>query len=213
MFSRIRSLPHPVTAVLFGGTLLVLLVLALQTRAAPLKTPAGPTTATPRPSARGELQPVSQAKVGTLNGGILASLAVAVGEGVREKQEIGRVQGPAGTEVLTAPWAGTITGMLAHVGDTVIPGAIVATVADLSRLQVETTDVDEFIVAHIVPRQAVTVAVEALDFSEFQGYVRSVALQPQVNSTGDRHYPVIIDLAETTPDLRAGMSVRVYFSD
>lgn len=209
---RIRSLPRPLLLPL----VLILVALAVvvcqstgtksQTRAAANPTPPGV-------SARGELQPVAQAKVGTLNGGVVTSLSVAVGAKVRAEQEIARVRGPAGAEVLTAPWAGTITGVLVHDGDSVTPGKVIATVADLTRLQVETTDVDEYIVASVHVGQEVIMIVEALDYGEFHGYVRSVALQPQTNSTGDSHYPVIIDLTETTPDLRAGMSVRVYFQE
>ena len=46
--------------------------------------------------------------------------------------------------MLVAPWRGTITDIPVHVGDTVPVGAVVASMGDLSRLQVETTDVDEF---------------------------------------------------------------------
>jgi len=39
--------------------------------------------------------------------------------------------------------------------------------------------------------------------------VRSVALEPQLNDTGDQHYPVIIDLPAAPAGLRPGMTVRI----
>ncbi|MBI2322532.1 MAG: HlyD family efflux transporter periplasmic adaptor subunit, partial [Chloroflexi bacterium] len=137
---------------------------------------------------------------------------VEVGEAVREQQEIARVRGPGGTEVLVAPWDGTITSLPVQVGDTVLPGALIATVGDLSRLQVETTDVDEFIIAYVRRGQAVTLSVDALDGRLLRGRVRSVALEPQRSAEGDEHYPVVIDLAEIPVELRPGMTVRVNFS-
>jgi biotin carboxyl carrier protein len=173
------------------------------------------TTATPtaaanaRLIAHGVVTPVSQARVGTLSGGVLLGVGVAIGQRVEAQVELARVQGPAALEVLTAPFAGTVTGLLAHTGDTLVPGAGVMLVADLSRLQVETTDVDEFLIGHISSGQSVALQVEALDRRELTGKVRTVSLQPQSTTGGDQHYPVSIDLGGSQPDLRPGMSVRI----
>lgn len=150
--------------------------------------------------------------MGTIAGGVAASIAVDVGEPVGEQQEIARIRGAAGVEVLVAPIRGTITGIPVHVGDTVIAGTIVATVGDLSRLQVETTDVDEFLIARVRPGQRVTLTIDALE-REVAGQARTVALEPVVAAGGDQHYPVVIDLAEVIPELRPGMTVRVLFRD
>jgi hypothetical protein len=93
-----------------------------------------------------------------------------------------------------------------------VPGTTVATIGDLSHLQIETTDVDEFLIAHVQRGQAVVVTVDALDQRPFRGYVRTVALQFQKNDSGDDHYPVVIDLADPTSALRPGMTVRVDFA-
>lgn len=197
--------------------LLVLLVVAVAAASLPAlqgRAPNPTPTRTPRPSdltARGELQPIARARVRSLAGGVVTSLSVEVGQTVAKEQEIARVRGPDRTEVLTAPLAGVVTGVLANVGDTVVAGRDVATVADLSRLQVETTDVDEFIVADVYPGQEVRIAIDAVEGQLARGYVRTVAPQPQPNATGDLHYPVVIDVAGGTSDLRPGMSVRVYF--
>ena len=102
-----------------------------------------------------------------------------------------------------------MTGIVAHVGDTLVAGATVVTVADLSRLHVETTDVDEFLISHVHPGDAVAVEVEALDRRQLTGRVQTVGLQPQTNSAGDQQYPVTIDLGGSLVDLRPGMSVRI----
>lgn len=172
---------------------------------APVTAPVSPLTA------RGKVEPARQARIGTIGGGVVASLSVQVGQTVDEQQEIGRIRNPNGAEVLTAPWRGTVTGMPAHDGDTVMPGTVVATVADLSRLQIETTDVDEFLIADIRPSQSVTMTIDALDRQEIRGVVRSVGLQTQTSATGDESYPVVIDIAGTVPSIRPGMSVKVYF--
>ncbi len=165
----------------------------------------------PRLTARARVVPVRQAKIGTLTGGVVATLSVQVGQSVEEQQEVARVRSAAGTEVLTAPWSGTVTGLPVQAGDTVLQGTTIAYVADLRRLQVETTDVDEFLIASIHPGQSVTMTVDALDRREYRGTVRTVGLQQQASPSGDEHYPVVVDLNGATADLRPGMSTRVYF--
>jgi hypothetical protein len=124
------------------------------------------------------------------------------------------VRGPDGTiEVLTAPWRGTITTVPVHLGDTAMPATIVATVGDLSRLQVETTDVDEFLIAHVRKGQLLPMTVDALDGREIQGYVGSVALELQPIANGDEHYPVVLELVDPPPELRPGMVVRVHLPE
>jgi ABC-type lipoprotein export system ATPase subunit/biotin carboxyl carrier protein len=164
------------------------------------------------PTARGEIRPIAQAKIGTLHGGVVNRLAVSVGQNVDEAQEIARINGPDGSaELLVAPWRGTITDIPVHVGDTVAVGAVVASIGDLSRLQVETTDVDEFIVGRVKPGNMVLVTVDALDQRQLRGRIRSVSLEPRPNADGDDAYPTIIDLELPPPELRIGMSVRVAF--
>ena len=175
-----------------------------------------PPTPTPdtqlRLSARGRIAPARQARVGTLYGGVVNRLAPEVGTEVDEQDEVARVRGPNGTEVLTAPFPGTITGQLVNLGDTVLPGATLVTVGSLSHLRVETTDVDEFLIAQIWPGQRVQVRVDALDRRQLGGIVQSVSLEPQRTTTGDQHYPVVVELDGQFADLRSGMTVRLEFS-
>jgi multidrug efflux pump subunit AcrA (membrane-fusion protein) len=200
---------------IIGGLVLVLLIggawALAQPRAAPAPTPVA-ATATVRLTARGKVQPVQQARVGTLTGGVVVRLTAVPGERVVEQGEIARVRGPNGVvEVLTSPWAGTVTAVPVNYGDTVQPGATIATLGDLSSLQVETTDVDEYLIGKIDRGQTVELVVDALDGRVLTGVVQRVTLQPQPNSTNDEHYPVVIGLTEVPPNLRAGMSVRITF--
>jgi multidrug efflux pump subunit AcrA (membrane-fusion protein) len=175
-----------------------------------------PATSTPTPAvsltAHGTVEPIAHATIATMNGGIVRSLAVQVGQDVGNRQEIAEISSASGTEILVAPWHGTITGLSAHVGDTLMPGAAVATIGDLSRYQVETTDVDEYLIGQIHPNQSVTMTVEALGGRHLTGTVDTVALTQQTSSAGVANYPVVIRLFANDPDLRPGMTVRITFS-
>jgi multidrug efflux pump subunit AcrA (membrane-fusion protein) len=214
-FTRWRRLPRAIRWLVVG--LLVVLIVGLVAQQA--RPAAAPSSTTPtavaggRLIAHGTVAPVSQARVGTLNGGVLLSVSVNVGDSVDAQRELARVRGVSDVEVLTAPFAGTVTGVLAHVGDTLVPGAGVLTIADLGRLQVETTDVDEFLISHVHPGQSVALEIDALNGRELTGRVQTVSLQPQTTSAGDQQYPVTIDLGGTPPDLRPGMSVRISVPD
>jgi multidrug efflux pump subunit AcrA (membrane-fusion protein) len=202
-------------AVILLGLIVVVGLVARQAASTPQQaaTATPPVSSASRLVAHGAVAPVSQARVGALGGGVLLRLSVAIGDRVEAQTELARVRGPSDVEVLTAPFAGTVTGVLAHEGDTLVAGATVVQVADLSRLQVETTDVDEFLISHVQRGQAVSLQIEALDRRDLSGRVRTVALQPQTTPGGDQHYPVTIDLGSTPTDLRPGMSVRITFPD
>ncbi len=205
-------------AVIVVGLFAVVGVVGVVARQAATPPPQAATATAPVASAsrlvaHGVVAPVSQARVGSLGGGVLLRLSVAIGDSVEAQTELARVRGPSEVEVLTAPFAGTVTGVLAHTGDTLVAGATVVQVADLSHLQVETTDVDEFLIGHVQRGQSVSLQIEALDRRDLSGRVRAVALQPQTTPGGDQHYPVTIDLGSTPADLRPGMSVRITFPE
>ena len=108
---------------------------------------------------------------------------------------------------LRAPFTGTITVVPVNVGEMVQPGQAVLTLADLSRLQVETTDLSERDVSRIAIGQAATVFIEALG-AEFAGHVVRIAPQATLIG-GDVVYPVTVELDEQPPGARWGMSVEV----
>jgi multidrug resistance efflux pump len=174
-----------------------------------------PPVANPAPVtllAHGQVTPAHQARVGTQAGGVVQQLSVGVGARVLAQTPLAWVRGPSGTEVVTAPFNGTVTNVFVHEGDTLAPAATVAVVADLQSLQVESNDVDEFLIAHVALGEVVQVSVDALDNATLQGRVTSVAMLPEP-STGSAatHYPVTINLEWVPSDVRAGMSVRIMF--
>jgi len=164
-------------------------------------------------TARGLVQPVRSARVGTLNGGVVRQLNVALDNEVTEQSVVAWVAGPAGTEVVTAPFAGLVTNVLVHEGDTVLPGTVIAVVADTRSLQVETVDVDEYVVSQVHVGLPVQLRVDALSSSSLAGTVSGVALQPQPTASGEQVYPVTIKVSAMPADVRAGMSVRVLLRD
>jgi multidrug efflux pump subunit AcrA (membrane-fusion protein) len=180
-----------------------------------------PSTPTPIPAApvqaplvaHGQLLPAHQARVGTQNGGVVQRLDVTPGVEVAAQTPLALVVGPSGTELVAAPFAGTVTNVLVHAGDTLIPGATIAVVADLHQLQVETSDVDEFLVSKVSVGQRVQLNVDALDDLAVTGTVTNVALLPQTGTRGTPAYPVIINVGGLPPAVRAGMSVRVTFPE
>jgi multidrug efflux pump subunit AcrA (membrane-fusion protein) len=196
-----------------GGAVVAVAALLAVSNSPLVATPATPTPVpTPPPlRARGLVQPVARASVGALTGGVVDQLLVRVGETVDAQRPLARVAVPGQAELLVAPWAGTVTGVNVHLGDTVAPGTTLITIADLSRYQVETTDVDEYLIAKLRPGQPATVTVEALDGRALRGAVLSVSLQPVVAPGGGASYPVVLTLPTGDANLRPGMSVRINF--
>ena len=92
-------------------------------------------------------------------------------------------------------------------GETVIPGVPVITIADLSELRVETTDLSERDVAQVAVGQSVTVDIEALNLEVPRRVIR---ISPKANVIGgDVVYTVLIELDEQPNGLRWGMTVDV----
>jgi len=110
---------------------------------------------------------------------------------------------------LYAPFAGTVAELHINVGQAVMPGQTLLTLADLATLQVETTDLSERDVTEIKVGMGATVFVEALNL-ELPGHVSSISFRPTV-SGGDVTYPVLVAFDETPEGLRWGMSAEVAF--
>lgn len=110
---------------------------------------------------------------------------------------------------LVSPIAGTVTDVNAIVGESVSPGQIIFSISDVSRLHVETSDLNERDVVKVKVGQAVQVAVKALNVS-LPG--RVVRISPVANILGgDVVYKTVIDLDETPAELLTGMSVDVIY--
>jgi multidrug efflux pump subunit AcrA (membrane-fusion protein) len=196
---------------------LALLVVIVGVVLSAQRSPAPGPSASPTPStaliAHGKIMPARQARVGTLGGGVVRQLLVEPGAQVADRTELGRVESATDTEVVTAPFAGVVTNVLVHEGDTLVPGATMVVVADPRTLQAETSDVDEFLVGYVRVGQQLQVTVDTLDNLVLQGTVKSVAGLPQLDANGGQSYPVIVSLGRVPPQVVPGMSIRVTFPE
>jgi RND family efflux transporter MFP subunit len=109
--------------------------------------------------------------------------------------------------ILVAPFDGTIVSVDISPAETVVPGRVVVVMGDLSRFQVETTDLSERDVPRVQVGQTANVFVESLN-EEFSGKVVDIS---RISSTvgGDVVFKVTIDLDEKPQGLLWGMSADV----
>jgi multidrug efflux pump subunit AcrA (membrane-fusion protein) len=108
---------------------------------------------------------------------------------------------------LPAPENATVVSVQISKGEYAVPGTPVIECADLSRLQVQTTDLSERDVPGVRAGQSVTVTVDALQ-QDVDGVVTSIA--PLADTLGgDVVYHVTIELTTIPDGLRAGMSAEV----
>ncbi len=159
-----------------------------------------------------------------------ADLKAAEADVIRAKAELDRIKaGPRPEDIalaeieleraklalerarLLAPFAGTVVAIAAREGETVTPNAPIITLADLSELRVETTDLDEWGVARIKIGDPVKITVSAFKDKVLPGKVSAIALQGITLATGDVVYTATIILDRPDPDLRWGMTVKVEF--
>jgi HlyD family secretion protein len=137
----------------------------------------------------------------------LAVAAVAVTEA---EAALRRAQGAQEATVIRAPFAGTITALTVSPGEMVQPGAVVLTLADLARLQVDTTDLSERDVTRVAVGRPATIIVQASN-EQVPGKVTAIAPASTIVG-GDVVYTVTIDLDQQPADLRWGMTVDVEIS-
>ena len=108
---------------------------------------------------------------------------------------------------LLAPFGGTVADLQVGLGQIVVPGQVILTLADMNHLRVETTDLSERDVARVQVGQRATVFIEALGV-DVPGSV--VLISPQASTLGgDVVYSVVVDLDGLPEGLRLGMSVEV----
>ena len=113
----------------------------------------------------------------------------------------------ASEAALTAPFAGTVISVDISPYETVTPGQVVIVLGDLSKYQIETTDLSERDVPDVKIGQTASVFVEALG-NTFEGRVVDVArISSEIG--GDVVYKVTIELDEQPAGLLWGMSADV----
>lgn len=111
---------------------------------------------------------------------------------------------------LTAPFDGMVVDVAVIPGELVQANQVVITIADLSNLQITTTDLSERDIARVKLGQSVSIYIEALDVT-ISGKV--IQISPKSETVGgDVVYPVTIELDEQPDGLLWGMSAEVEIS-
>ena len=105
---------------------------------------------------------------------------------------------------LTAPFDGNIVSVDIAPAETVVPGQIVIILGDLSKYQIETTDLSERDVTRVQMGQSANIFIEALN-ENFTGQVIDIA-RTSTTLGGDVVYKVTIELDKQPEGLLWGMS-------
>ena len=113
---------------------------------------------------------------------------------------------------LVAPWDGTIADLPLTLDEYVQPGQPIATLADFSIWKVETDNLTEIEVPDVSVGQSVSINPDALPELQLNGIVSSIS-QLFTEKRGDVTYTVTIDLEDSDPRLRWGMTMVVTFPD
>jgi HlyD family secretion protein len=108
---------------------------------------------------------------------------------------------------LKAPFAGTTSKINVREGEWVNPGQNALLLADLSQLQVETTDLNEIDVARIVEGAPAEITFDAVPDLKIQGVVERIAARSSEGS--GVNYTVTIKMDERPEKLRWGMTAFV----
>jgi HlyD family secretion protein len=136
--------------------------------------------------------------------------AVAVAEAEVRAAEVALEQAETALEhtEVRAPFAGTVGWTDARVGEFVSPGQPLLTLGDLSSLRVETTDLDEIDVARVEGGQPATVTFDAFPDEPLAGRVSRISPMAEPEGGGVT-YTVVVELEETHPGVRWGMTAFV----
>jgi HlyD family secretion protein len=113
---------------------------------------------------------------------------------------------------LRAPFDGTIAGLKVKVGESVAPGQVAASLADFSSWIIKTTDLTELDVVSIRYEQPVQIALDAFPEEILSGKVLLIG-QNYSEKQGDVVYEVTVQLTESLPEMRWGMTAVVRFAE
>jgi HlyD family secretion protein len=109
---------------------------------------------------------------------------------------------------LHAPFAGTVAEINVNLGEQVNPGAPIATLANLSAWQIETSDLKELDIARVQPGTPVRLTFDALPDLSLDGVVNLIRPRGGDNR-GDVVYTAVIEPLESDPRLLWNMTAVV----
>jgi multidrug efflux pump subunit AcrA (membrane-fusion protein) len=113
---------------------------------------------------------------------------------------------------LSAPFDGTVAGLKVKSGESVTPGQVAASVADFSSWIVKTTDLTELDVVKLSEEQPVTITLDAIPDKTLEGKILRIG-QNYSEKQGDIVYEVTVEVTESLPNMRWGMTAVVKFSE
>jgi HlyD family secretion protein len=152
---------------------------------------------------------VARAELALLQAGSAPwEVAAAEAEVARAAVALKMAEAAVARTTLCAPFAGMVTKVDVEVGSLLEPGQVVAVLATVDRLEAHTVDLTELDVARVSEGQAAVLTADALPDTKLQGRVARVGLR-SVDYRGDVTYPVNLEIEETAPGLRWGMTALV----
>jgi len=123
--------------------------------------------------------------------------------------QVARAQHELEAATIAAPFDSAVVALHMQPHDWANAGVPAVTLGDLSTLRIETTDLDEWSAAQIHVGSEASIVFNAFDDKTLTGHVTELALRGETQPAGDVIYRAIIELDESDPDLRWGMSVRI----
>jgi len=134
-------------------------------------------------------------------------LAIADAEVAQAQAALTAAQAARAQATLVAPFDGTVSALFFREDEWINPGQPVALLADLSRLRVETTDLNEIDVARIAVGNTATIEFDSLPGETVSGTV--LRISPMASEGAGVNYTVIVALDTIPPALRWGMTAFV----
>ena len=139
-------------------------------------------------------------------------VALAEARLTNAKAQLAAAEAALANAELTAPFAGTVAGVMSKVGEMAAPGQPAVVLADFSSWIVETDNLTEIELPQISVGQPVSVSFDALSDVELRGTVTAIRPLFEVKQ-GDVTYAVKISLEENDPRLQWGMTAVVTFGE
>jgi RND family efflux transporter MFP subunit len=141
------------------------------------------------------------------SGATVERLDAANADVSRAQAAVDIVKAQLAQATLVAPFDGEIASVEISPAEIANPGQIVIVMGDLSKFQIETTDLSEKDVPSVQVGQSATIFIDALN-AEFTGEVSDIARLSETVG-GDVVYKVTIDFDSQPDGLRWGMSADV----
>jgi multidrug efflux pump subunit AcrA (membrane-fusion protein) len=134
-------------------------------------------------------------------------VAIAEAEVAQARAALTTAQAARDQAIMTAPFDGVVSALFFQENEWVNPGEPVILLADLSTLQVETTDLNEIDVARVSIGSTATIEFDSLPGETVSGTVQRIA--PMAAEGAGVNYTAIIALDEIPSTLRWGMTAFV----